>query len=186
MARSRAASLSDTDRIERRKLILRGQRAVLDSDLAELHGVPVKALNQAVKRNADRFPGDFAYRLTPQDWTDLKSHSVTSSSGHGGRRKLPTAFTEHGVAMLSSVLRAPHATPVNIEIMRAFVRPRRLMATPGELVVQLEPLAQSVRFHDGQLKAITDVLQRMMASPAAPPKQKIGFQPDTHGERETN
>src|SRR5688572_26881381 len=89
--------------LERRILVIRGQRVMLDSDLAKLYGVQVKALNQAVRRNADRFPRDFAYQLSRQEFTDLKSQIVTSSSGHGGKRKLPWVFTEHGVAMLSSV-----------------------------------------------------------------------------------
>jgi len=122
---------------------------MLDSDLARLYGVTTAALNQAVRRNADRFPGDFAYPLTRQEVADLISQIVISKPGpgdpsmsqfatpkpsRGGRRKLPWAFSEHGVAMLSSVLRSPTAVRVNIEIMRTFVRLRRLMATPGELV----------------------------------------------------
>lgn len=128
------------ERIESRIEILRGQRVMLDADLAELYGVSTKMLNQAVRRNAMRFPPDFAFQLTTQEVTNLKSQIVTSSLGHGGRRKLPWAFTEQGVAMLSSVLRSPTAIKVNVEIMRAFVRIRRLLATPGELVAQLAKL----------------------------------------------
>jgi hypothetical protein len=99
-----------------------------------------------------------------------------SSSTHGGRRKLPRVFTEHGVAMLSSVLRSPIAVKVNIEIMRAFVRLRRLLATPGELVVQLTRLAESVQLHEEQIKVITDVLRQMMEPPAVNSKGRIGFE----------
>ena len=107
---------------------------MLDTDLAELYEVTTSALNQAVKRNAERFPEDFAFQLTQQEFTALISQTVTSNTGRGGRRKRPWAFTEHGVAMLSSVLRSPKAVQVNIEIMRAFVRLRRLLATPGGTV----------------------------------------------------
>jgi hypothetical protein len=154
--------------------VIRGQRVMLDSDLARLYGVRTAALNQAVKRNSERFPDDFAYQLTQQEVTNLMSQTVISSLGYGGRRKLPWAFTEHGVAMLSSVLRSPTAVRVNIEIVRTFVRLRRLMATPGELVEQLTKLAETVELHDGQIKAIAEVLQQMLEEP---PKQRrrIGF-----------
>lgn len=154
--------------------VVRGQRIMLDSDLAVLYCVTTAAINQAVKRNAERFPGDFSYLLSPQDLMNLISQTVISSDSHGGRRKPPRAFTEHGVAMLSSVLRSPEAVAVNIAIMRTFVRLRRLMATPGELVEQLTTLAETVQFHDHQIKVIADVLQRMVEAPPAP-KRKIGF-----------
>ena len=154
--------------------INRGQRVMLDSDLARLYGVTTKALNQAVRRNADRFPEDFAYPLTQQEVANLKSQIVTSSLGHGGARKPPWVFTEHGVAMLSSVLRSPTAVRVNIEIMRAFVRLRRLMATPGELVEQLTRLAQTVQLHDEQIQSIIQVLKAMQEQPEEP-RRRIGF-----------
>ncbi len=147
---------------------------MLDSDLARLYGVATKALTQAVRRNADRFPDDFAYRLSQQEVTNLRSQIVTSSSGHGGLRYLPWAFTEHGVAMLSSVLRSPMAVQVNIEIMRAFVRLRRLMATPGELVEQLTRLAQTVQLHDEQIQSIIQALNAMQTRPEEP-RPRIGF-----------
>lgn len=155
--------------------VIRGQRVMLDSDLARLYGVTTKALNQAVKRNADRFPDDFAYQLTAQEVADLRSQIVTSSEAHGGRRYSPWVFTEHGVAMLSSVLRSPQAIRVNIEIMRAFVRMRRLLATPGEIVQQLTQLAETVQLHDKQIKTIAEILRQMMEKPP-PPKGRIGFQ----------
>ncbi len=161
--------------IDRRISIVRGQRVMLDEDLAELYEVATKAINQAMKRHPDRFPGDFAFQLTQQEVTDLRSQIVTSNAGRGGRRYLPWVFTEQGVAMLSSVLHSPKAVKVNIEIMRAFVRLRRLLATPGELVTQLRQLADTVQLHDEQFRVITDVLRRMMEPPPAP-KGRIGFQ----------
>ncbi len=160
--------------IQNRVRVVRGQRVMLDFDLARLYGVPTSALNQAVQRNADRFPPDFAYQLTQQEFTDLMSQIVISNGGRGGRRKLPWAFTEHGVAMLSSVLRSPTAVRVNIEIVRVFVRLRRLMATPGELVEQLTRLAETVQLHDKQIKAISQVLNKLMEQPAEP-SRRIGF-----------
>jgi hypothetical protein len=162
------------DKIQQMVYVVRGQRVMLDFDLAKLYGAPTSALNQAVRRNADRFPEDFAYQLTQQEFTNLISQNVISSAGHGGHRKLPRAFTEHGVAMLSSVLKSPTAVRVNIEIIRIFVRLRRLMATPGELVEQLTQLADTVRLHDGQIKAIAQVLNQLMEQPAKP-KHPIGF-----------
>ena len=154
--------------------IVRGQRVMLDLDLARLYGVTTAALNQAVRRNADRFPDDFAYQLTQQEFTALISQTVISKPGRGGHRKLPWAFTEHGVAMLSSVLRSPTAVRVNIEIMRAFIRLRRLMATPGELVEQLTRLAQTVQLHDERIRSIIQALKAMQEKPE-PPRRPIGF-----------
>jgi ORF6N domain len=164
------------EQIERQIYIVRGQRVMLDTDLAKLYGVPTKVLNQAVRRNAKRFPDDFAFPLKQQEVTDLRSQIVTSSLAHGGRRYLPWVFTEQGVAMLSSVLRSPTAVQVNIEIMRAFVRLRRLLATPGDLVAQLTLLAETVQLHDEQIKVITEVLQKMMEPLPDTPKGRIGFQ----------
>lgn len=176
MTKSAKTILVSAQQLERKIFIIRGQRVMLDSDLAKLYGVPVKRLNEQVQRNKDRFPGDFAFQLTQNEYADLKSQIATSSSGHGGKRKLPWVFTEHGVAMLSSVLRSPRAVQVNIEIVRAFVRLRRLLATPGELVAQLNELAETVQLHDHQIKQIADVLRRMMEPPKDnTPRRRIGF-----------
>lgn len=168
--------------IESRIHLIRGQRVILDSDLAELYGIPTKQLIQQVTRNADRFPSDFAYQLTFEEFATLRSQIVTSkddgSDGRGGRRSYPWVFTEHGVAMLSSVLRSPMATQVNIEIIRSFVRLRRLLATPGEILTIVKELAETVALHDGQIKQIAGVLHQMFAPP--PPQthdRKLGFQP---------
>lgn len=163
------------DRIARQIFIVRGQRVMLDADLAAIYGATTGALNQAVRRNRARFPEEFAFRHTPQEFAELKSQFATSNDGRGGRRKLPWAFTEHGVAMLTSVLRSTAAIRVNVEIVRAFIRLRRLMATPGEFVAQLTALAETVQLHDHQIKAIVDALQNLMAPPAERPKGRFGF-----------
>jgi hypothetical protein len=162
------------DEIQKMVRVIRGQRVMLDFDLARLYGVTTARLNEQVRRNRERFPDDFAYQLTWQEVMDLMSQNAISKSVRGGRRKLPWAFTEHGVAMLSSVLRSPTAVRVNIEIMRVFVRLRRLMATPGELVEQLTRLAETVQLHDEQIKAITQILDKLMERPVEP-KRRIGF-----------
>ena len=177
MAKKSSTTAIAAELIERRIHVVRGLRVMLDEDLADLYGVLTKRLNEQVQRNLERFPEDFAFQLTPQEVANLKSQIATSSLGHGGRRKLPWAFAEHGVAMLTSVLRSPAAIEANIAIIRAFVRMRRLLATPGELVSQLQQLAETVQFHDRQLKAITDVLTKMMQPPPVPAKKgRIGFQ----------
>src|ERR1017187_4079910 len=164
------------DSIEQTILILRGQRVMLDADLARLYGVTTAALNQAVKRNRERFPVDFAFQLSRHEFAELISQSVISKGGRGGRQKLPWAFTEHGVAMLSSVLRSTRAARVNVEIMRAFIRLRRLLATPGELVEQLARLVETVQTHDDRIKNIVLVLQQLIEKPSEPSKRRIGFQ----------
>ncbi len=176
MAKRKLPIAVSAEQIENQILIVRGQRVMLDADLAKLYGVETRVLNQSVKRNASRFPTDFAYQLTPHEFANLKSQIVTSSLGHGGKRKLPWVFTEHGVAMLTCVLNSRRAIQVNIEIMRAFVRLRRLLATPGELAAQLQKLAETVQLHDEQIKVITEVLRKLMQPPPQPPKGRISFQ----------
>jgi hypothetical protein len=171
-------ALAPVEQIERSIHVIRGQRVMLDADLAKLYGITTKVFNQAVRRNRDRFPADFAFQLTLQELRNLRSQIVTSSSDYGGRRYRPWAFTEHGVAMLSSVLRSPTAIRVNIEIMRTFVRLRRLLATPGELVEQLRQLADTVQLHDRQIREIARVLEQLIAPPdPRRPPRRFGFQP---------
>jgi ORF6N domain len=174
--KSKAIVSASINEIEQAIHVVRGHRVMLDSDLARLYGVTTSALNQAVKRNPERFPEDFAYQLTKREFSDLISQTVTSKNGRGGRTKLPWVFTEQGVAMLSSVLNSLTAARVNVEIMRTFVRLRRLMATPGELVEQLLKLAETVQWHDEQIKVIRQVLQQMLERPESP-KRRIGFHP---------
>ena len=156
--------------IERRILLLRGQRVMLSPHLAELYGVAAKALVQAVKRNRQRFPADFQFQLTVEEFQILKSQLVTSSWG-GMRRARPYAFTEQGVAMLSSVLRSPRAIAVNIEIMRAFVQLRRMLDSNAELARKVAELEGK---YDGKFKAVFEAIRQLMA-PSATSGKRIGF-----------
>ena len=166
-------------------LVLREQRVMLDADLADLYGVQTKVLVQAVKRNLTRFPQDFMFQLSAEEFTALRSQFVTSNTGRGGRRTAPYAFTEQGVAMLSSVLGSPRAIGVNIEIMRTFVRVRELAATHSELAKRLSELEEKTELvsmqHDtfsrntrNQLKKVFDALRDLM-KPTDPPSRPIGF-----------
>jgi hypothetical protein len=154
--------------VEARIHELRGLRIMLSPDLAELYGVPPKALVQAVKRNLERFPSDFMFQVTPAEFANLKSQIVTSSWG-GVRRALPYAFTEQGVAMLSSVLRSPRAIAVHVEIMRAFVRLRRMVASVEELGRKLAGLEQR---YDAQFKVVFEAIRQLMQPLERP---RIGF-----------
>ena len=168
--------------------LLRRQRVMLDSDLAALYGVQTGVLVQAVKRNLARFPADFMFQLSPEEFAGLISQSVISNAKRGGRRSAPYAFTEQGVAMLSSVLGSPRAIAVNIEIMRTFVRIRELAVSHGDLAKRLGELEQMTEAlalrHDtlarntrAQLKQVFDALREMM-TPPEPPKRSIGFVTD--------
>jgi hypothetical protein len=152
--------------------LLRGQKVMLSQDLASLYGVTVRALTQAVKRNANRFPKDFAFPLTAEEFTNLKSQFVTSS--WGGSRSLPYAFTEQGVAMLSSVLNSERAVRVNIAIMRAFVKLRETLETNRELARKFSELEKRVGKHDDEIGAIIDAIRQLMA-PLEKPRREIGF-----------
>ncbi|MBI5490993.1 MAG: ORF6N domain-containing protein [Deltaproteobacteria bacterium] len=181
LARSAGRAVAvPADRIERRILLLRGEKVMLDTDLARLYGVPTKVLNQAVKRNLQRFPADFMFRLSVEEArildgsipnAGLRSQIVTSK--RGGRRVPPYVFTEHGVAMLSSVLHSPRAVQVNIEIMRAFARLRSIFASHAQLARQLGALE---RKYDGRFRIVFSAIRRLMASPR-PRRRPIGFRP---------
>jgi len=148
---------------------------MLDADLAALYGVPTKALVQAVKRNLERFPVDFVFQLTDQEVVVLRSQIVTSNArpvGRGGRRTAPYAFTEQGVAMLSSVLRSERAVQVNVEIMRAFVRLRELIGRNRDLARRLDDLESK---YDRQFKVVFDAMRELMAPPVPAPRRRIGF-----------
>ena len=168
---TRALQIPELLHVERAALLLRGRRVLLDEVLASLYGVEVKALNQAVRRNIERFPGDFMFQLTSEEARALRSQTVTSNVGRGGRRYLPHAFTEQGVAMLSSVLRSRRAVQVNIEIMRAFVRLRRMMQDDAELARKLGALEKK---YDAQFRVVFDAIRELMTPPAKAKKQ-IGF-----------
>lgn len=156
-------------------LIIRGHKVLLDSDLAAMYGVETKVLLQAVKRNLRRFPEDFMLQLTADEWAGLRSQIVTLKTGRGQHRKyLPYAFTEQGVAMLSTVLNSERAIAVNIEIMRAFVRMRALLSQNKELAQQLEKLERKVSTHDEAIVGILKAIRQLMHSPESA-KRSIGF-----------
>jgi len=164
------SGIARVERIEQAILLMRGEKVMLDRDLADLYGVETRVLVQAVKRNINRFPEDFMFQLTTEEFSDLRSQIVMSS--WGGHRRAPYVFTEQGVAMLSSVLRSRRAVNVNIEIMRAFVRLRRMLASHTDLANKLAVLE---RKYDRQFKAVFDAIREIM-SPQPPPKtRRIGF-----------
>jgi hypothetical protein len=164
-------SIIPPERIERGILLIRGHRVLLRPDLAKLYAVEPRALVQAVKRNMERFPRDFMFQLSPLEMANLKSQSVISSWG-GARRARPYAFTEQGVAMLSSVLRGKRAVAVNIEIMRAFVRLRQLMAGHSDLARRFDDLE---RKFDDQFAIVFDAIRALIAEPDDADKPKIGY-----------
>jgi len=163
-------SLIPVDRIEKAILLIRGQKVMLDADLAELYDVETRVLVQAVKRNLERFPEDFMFQLSQEEFAILRSQIVTSSDW-GGRRYRPYAFTEQGVAMLSSVLRSQRAIQVNIEVMRAFIRLRQMLASHVELARKLDALEKR---YDAQFKQVFEAIRQLMAPPE-PKRRPIGF-----------
>jgi len=158
-------------RIEHAIVAVRGCRVILDVDLAALYGVSTRVLVQAVKRNHARFPADFMLKLTANEVEILRSQSVISRSAHGGRRFAPYAFTEQGVAMLSSVLRSPRAVRVNIEIMRAFVRLRQMVRPTATLIRKIDEME---RKYDTQFSVVFEAI-RDLARPPVAPRRRIGF-----------
>jgi hypothetical protein len=162
-----------TEVVERRIFVIRGQKVMLDSHLAELYEVPTYRLNEAVKRNRRRFPVDFMFQITRREAESLTSQTAMSKPGRGGRRTLPYVFTEQGVAMLSTVLNSERAINVNIAIIRAFVRLRELIATHKDLA---ERIASIEKKYDHQFRIVFEVLEQLMAPPD-PPKRPIGFLP---------
>jgi phage regulator Rha-like protein len=159
--------------IEHKILLIREQKVLLDNDLASLYGVATMALNQAVSRNISRFPSDFMFQLTESEFKNLKFQFGTSS--WGGTRKKPYAFTEQGVAMLSSVLRSERAVQVNIAIMRAFVKLREIISTHKELAQKLKELEYKIESHDEQITAIFEAINQLLAPPQGPVR-KVGFE----------
>jgi ORF6N domain len=163
------------ERIERKILLIRGEKVILDEDLAELYGVETGNLNKAVKRNIERFPNDFAFQLTREETARLRFQiGISKNQGRGGRRYLPRVFTEHGVAMLSSVLNSQQAALVNIAIVRTFVRLRKILASHAGLA---RKLAELERKYDAQFRVVFDAIRALM-EPAEPErKRRIGFSP---------
>jgi len=165
------SNIVSIEQIERQILLLRGQKVLLDVHLAALYGVTTKRLNEQVRRNQSRFPDDFMFQLTLDEVEALRSQIATSKGGRGGRRYAPYVFTEQGVAMLSTVLNSERAIQVNIEIMRAFVRLRQLLASNDRLARKLEVLEKK---YDAQFKVVFDAIRQLM-TPPEPKKRKIGF-----------
>jgi len=183
--------------IESLILTIRGTKVILDADLAELYGVPTKVFNQAVKRNADRFPEDFKFQLTLPEWSNLKSQIVTSNwevaqtqglvpnwsqivtSSHGGRRKLPFAFTEHGAIMSATVLNSPEAVKMSVYVVRAFIQMREQIAANAEVLKRLAEIDKTLFKHDSTLQILWTKLQPLLAPPPSPsPARRIGFHVD--------
>jgi hypothetical protein len=161
--------------VESRILLLRRQKVILDRDLAELYKVTVSHLNQAVKRNRERFPADFMFQLTAQEDEILKSQIVISSSGHGGRRYPPYAFTEHGAIMAATVLNSPKAVEMSVFVVRAFVRLREMLVNNRQLASKINELEERLETHDTAIQDLIDAIRELMAPPVGSPK-KIGFQ----------
>jgi hypothetical protein len=164
-------SLIPMERIERAILLIRGEKVMLDSDLAEIYGVETRILNQAVNRNINRFPADFMFQLTADEAKSLRSQIVISNEGRGGRRYLPYAFTEHGALMLANVLNSERAAQTSVQVVRVFVRLRQMLSSNAELARKLESLEKK---YDAQFKVVFDAIRQLMSTPARP-KREIGF-----------
>ena len=167
------------ERIEHAIVLVRGHKVMLDSTLADLYGVPTSRLNEQVRRNSSRFPEDFMFQLTAAEDEALRSQFATSKKGRGGRRYLPYAFTEQGVAMLSSVLKSDRAIEVNIAIMRAFVKLRDVLATHKEFARKLEDIERKLGQHDEHFRIVFEAIRQLMApAPGPEKKRRIGFARD--------
>ncbi len=163
--------------IENKIYVIRGQRVMLDADLALLYGVETKALNQAVKRNLDRFPKDFVFQLAKEEALSLRSQFVTSNVGRGGKRYLPYVFTEHGVAMLSAILKSKQAVEMSIFIVRAFIKMRELLSTQKDVAYKIDKIVDVLESHDEQINQIHQTLDQMRDEPVES-KGKIGYKAD--------
>lgn len=173
-------SMVPAARLERLILVIRGEKVILDHELALLYGVTVGRLNEAVKRNRNRFPADFMMKLTAAEHKSLLSQIAIAKPGRGGRRTPPYAFTEQGVAMLSSVLNSDRAVKVNIEIMRAFVRLRQLIASNEQLSRRLSDLERTMVDHDEKFAAVFDAIRELMSEEdEAPGKPRIGYEAES-------
>ena len=170
----REKSIIPSGHIEGLILLLRGQKVIIDSDLAQLYGVTTSRLNEQVKRNKHRFPADFMFQLSRDEFTNLKSQFATSSSGWGGRRKLPYAFTEHGAIMAASVLNTKRAVAVSVYVVRAFIKLRQMLMPYKELMQKLGRIEKKLQAYDEQIAALSAIRQ-LMSSIEKKPKEPIGF-----------
>jgi len=165
------------DTIQNRILFIRGQRVMMDYDLAALYGVTTARLNEQVRRNAERFPADFMFQLGKQEFAALMSQIATSNAGRGGRRKLPYAFTEHGAIMAASILSSQRAVEVSLYVVRAFVRLRELLSSNKELAKKLDELERKLSSHDRTIVQLVNAIRDLMAPPDPKKKRAIGFAP---------
>lgn len=176
----------NADAIESFILVINGQRVILDADLAAIYGVTTRRLNEQVKRNLERFPSDFAFRLTQQEVANLKSQFATSStmgngsqiatrSGHGGRRNLPLAFTEHGAVMAANLLNSPSAVRMSVFVVRAFIRMRKELFGRAEMEKRLLQVEKVLLAHDQQIRDIYEKIRPLLLPPPEPHRRKIGF-----------
>jgi hypothetical protein len=167
------------ERIEGAILLIRGERVMLDADLAAVYGVTTKALNQAVKRNRDRFPDGFIFQLTVDEYAALRSQFVTSNEmpGRGGRRHLPFAFTEHGAVMLAALLKSKRAVEVSVFVVKAFIHMRRMLTDQRRFTLKLDEIEGKLASHDQNFKVVFDAIRRLMEKPKPEPEppRKIGF-----------
>lgn len=172
-------SLVVAENIETRILTIRGQKVMLDADLAELYGVETKRLNEQVRRNSERFPEDFMFQLTSEEFIHLRSQIATSNNpvGRGGRRYLPFVFTEHGAIMAASVLNSPRAVEISVHVVRAFVHLRELVSGHKELAQKLNQLERKVGAHDKAIAEIITAIRELMSPPEPKKKRPIGFAP---------
>jgi hypothetical protein len=167
-----AVAVVPVERVERRILLIRGEKVLLDADLADLYGATTKRLNEQVRRNRDRFPADFMFQLTSEEFERLRSQIATSNIGRGGRRYQPLAFTEHGAIMAANVLNSPQAIATSVMVVRAFVRLRQMLASHADLARKLEDLEKR---YDVQFKQVFNAIRALMASPEGSEKGRIGY-----------
>ncbi len=168
---SKALATIPIERVEQAIFVIRGERVIIDSDLAKLYGVTTARLNQQVRRNGERFPADFMFELTKGENESLMLQFATSKGGRGGRRKLPLVFTEHGAIMAANVLNSKRAVKTSVQVVRAFVRLRRMLVSNAELARKLEELEKK---YDAQFKVVFDAIRQLM-TPPEPKRKQIGF-----------
>jgi len=171
------STIQSIDAVVGRIHLVRGQKVMLDADLAELSGVPTKRFNEQVKRNFDRFPADFMFQLADEEYAALRSQIATSNTGRGGRRYAPYVFTEHGAIMAATILNSPKAVEMSVFVVRAFVQLREMISTHKELAAKLDELDRKVSSHDQAIAGLIDAIRQLMTSPAQK-KRGIGFMAD--------
>jgi hypothetical protein len=178
--KDKKASMVPLERVVSRIFLVRGQKVMLDADLAKLYGVPTRRLNEQVRRNTDRFPEDFAFQMTNQERAILMSQNATSSRdtrSHGGRRKRPLVFTEHGAIMAASVLNSPHAVQISVFVVRAFVQLREMLSSNKALARKLNELERKLTTHDHAITELIEAIRQIMTPPEPKKKRPIGFAP---------